>query len=52
MALAPKLDLFAVPSKSIINWSMWFCSKTETPINSGAILVLTFSTAFKTPFPM
>ena len=34
IALAPNFDLFGVPSKSIINLSIRFCSKTETPNNS------------------
>ncbi|MNE51297.1 hypothetical protein D3C80_1459200 [compost metagenome] len=51
IALAPNLDLFGVPSKSIINWSIVFCSKTEVPTNSSAITVFTLFTAFKTPFP-
>ena len=52
IALAPNLDLFGVPSKSIINLSMPFCSKTETPKSSSAIILLTLSTAFKTPLPI
>ena len=34
IALAPKLLLFFVPSISIINWSIIFCSKTDIPSNS------------------
>ena len=34
IALAPNLDLFGVPSNSIISLSIAFCSKTETPNNS------------------
>ena len=51
MAFAPNFDLFGVPSKSIIIWSITFCSKTDVPKSSSAIIVLTFFTAFKTPFP-
>ena len=52
IALAPNFDLFGVPSKSIIIWSTLFCSKTEKPSNSWAIIVFTLSTAFKTPLPI
>ena len=50
MAFAPSLLLFSVPSKeisklSILNWSAFL------PINAGLIILLTLSTAFKTPFP-
>jgi hypothetical protein len=31
MAFAPNFDLFGVPSKSIIIWSITFCSKTDVP---------------------
>ena len=51
MAFAPIFALFGVPSNSIIVWSIKFCSKIDIPNNSSAILVFTFSTAFKTPFP-
>ena len=34
IALAPSLDLLAVPSISHICLSIYSCSKTETPINS------------------
>ncbi len=49
IAFAPSLALFAVPSRSIMSWSMASWSRGSRPISSGAILVLTFSTALETP---
>ncbi len=46
------MDLFEVPSKSIIAWSIKFCSKTEYPKSCSAILEFTFSTAVRTPLPI
>jgi hypothetical protein len=40
------IDLFDVPSKSIIIWSIT-CSKTDVPKSSSAIMVLTFSLHLK-----
>ncbi len=52
IALAPSFDLLGVPSRSIIIWSMMFCSKIDIPKSSSAIISFTFSTAFNTPFPI
>ena len=45
IALAPSLALFGVPSRSIMSWSIASWSRGSRPISSGAILLLTFSTA-------
>jgi len=51
IALAPRFDLFSVPSASIISLSILTWSSDSSPIKRSAIFVLMFSTAFKTPFP-
>lgn len=53
MALAPSLPLFGVPSKSIKNWSSFFCSVTGifSLIKAGAMTLLTLPTALVTPLP-
>ena len=51
IALAPSLALLGVPSSSIMSWSIASWSRGSRPISSGAILVLTFSTALVTPLP-
>ena len=50
MALAPSLALLGVPSSSIISWSIASWSRGSRPISSGAILVLTLSTALSDAF--
>ena len=52
IALAPSFDLFGVPSKSIMSWSILFCSNIEVPKSAWAMMVLTFSTALSTPLPI
>src|SRR4051794_24255365 len=51
MALAPRRDLFSVPSSSISTLSMCDCSETSRPRIASVISVLTCSTAFCTPLP-
>lgn len=53
IAFAPRFDLFFVPSKSIMNLSSRDWSKNVIPFSmtAGAILLLTFATAFRTDFP-
>src|SRR5258706_4458779 len=51
MALAPRRDLFSVPSSSISTRSMWACSETSRPRIASQISVFTWSTAFCTPLP-
>ena len=48
MAFAPKFDLLDVPSRSIIIASIFSCSNAEMLFTAGNILLLMFSTAFKT----
>ena len=52
IALAPSLPLFLVPSSSIMRSSMAFWSVGSLPMSAGAMMVLTFSTAFVTPLPI
>jgi len=51
MALAPSLLLFGVPSKLRRNSStaFWFLTSRLAATRAGAMVLLTFSTAFKTP---
>uniref|UniRef100_A0A6B0V4U5 Uncharacterized protein n=1 Tax=Ixodes ricinus TaxID=34613 RepID=A0A6B0V4U5_IXORI len=53
MALAPRLPLFSVPSSSIMNSSIWNCSRTSKflAMSCGAITLFTLSTALKTLLP-
>src|SRR5258706_9842776 len=51
MALAPRRDLFSVPSSSISTRSMCACSETSRPRIASQISVFTWSTAFCTPLP-
>src|SRR4051812_45220141 len=51
MALAPRRDLFSVPSRSISTRSMWDCSETSSPRIASVISVFTCSTALSTPLP-
>eukprot|EP00969_Alexandrium_andersonii_P165555 7315691-Alexandrium_andersonii.AAC.1 len=57
MALAPREDLdqpqsFCVPSRiCTISSSMSFCLVTPRPTSFGAMISLTFFTAFSTPLP-
>ena len=51
VALAPKTDLFFVPSNSIIVVSINSCSLASIPISFSLIIVLTLFTAFSTPLP-
>ena len=50
-ALAPKRDLFSVPSASRRIRSMLAWQKASSNISTSAITVFTYSTAFFTPFP-
>ena len=52
IALAPSLPLFFVPSSSIMRSSIAFWSVGSLPTSAGAMMVLTFSTAFVTPLPI
>ena len=52
IALAPKRDLFGVPSISIIELSIDACSLTSYPTNASANSPLTAATALSTPFPL
>eukprot|EP00122_Pirum_gemmata_P011739 Pgem_evm2s10880 len=45
IALAPSLDLFGVPSNSIILASKARISTTSIPVRAGAMISLTFLTA-------
>jgi hypothetical protein len=47
IAFAPKLDLYHPNNHRLINQVLF---KTEVPTNSS-LIILTFFTAFKTPFP-
>src|SRR5690348_15796225 len=51
IALAPRRDLFSVPSSSTSTRSMCVCSETSRPRIASQISVFTFSTAFCTPLP-
>jgi hypothetical protein len=51
MAFAPKFDLFEYHLNQSSSDQFDFAQKTETPTSSSAIIVFTFFTAFKTPFP-
>ena len=51
IAFAPKFDLSAVPSASIIALSTAYVSEASNPMIASLIFVLIFSTAFVTPFP-
>ena len=51
MALAPNFDLFFVPSSWRIKSSISFCWTASFPLSLGAIILLTFLTAFDTPRP-
>ena len=51
IAFAPRFDLSLVPSASIIALSTAYISDASIPFNTSLIVVLIFSTAFKTPFP-
>ncbi len=51
IAFALNLPLLSVPSNSIINVSISLCNLESYPINSGFMILFTFSTAFKTPLP-
>ena len=46
MALAPRRDLFGVPSSSIIMWSIWIWFSASMPPMASKISPLTASTAF------
>src|SRR5574338_174936 len=50
-ALAPRRDLFSVPSRSMRVLSMKACSSASRPIMDSEISVFTFSTAWSTPLP-
>jgi hypothetical protein len=50
-ALAPRRDLFSVPSRSMRILSMKLCSVASSPMIASEISVLTFSTARSTPLP-
>ena len=52
IALAPSLPLFFVPSSSIMRSSIASRSVGSLPTSAGAMMVLTFSTAFVTPLPI
>ena len=52
VAFAPNTPLLSVPSKSISILSIATWSYTFIPSNFGAIIELTLSTAFRTPFPI
>ena len=52
IAFAPNLDLFFVPSKSIIMLSILVWSLTSVPMRILLISSFTFLTAFKTPLPL
>ena len=52
IALAPKLDLLSVPSRSNITWSTPCWSAASWPISDGAIRSLTLATACETPLPI
>jgi len=51
VALAPRFLLVGVPSSSISFLSMFAWSRASSPFRIGAILWLTFATAFLTLFP-
>ena len=51
IALAPRRDLFGVPSSSISVWSIAPCSAARAPTSALAMSSLTFATAFETPLP-
>ena len=51
MAFAPSFDFVAVPSRASIFISIARCSKTFSPLRAGAMILFTFSTALRTPFP-
>lgn len=51
IAFAPNLDLFSVPSKSIIIWSISAWLVASLPTKACAIGPFTASTAFNTPLP-
>jgi hypothetical protein len=51
VALAPRRDLFSVPSSSMSVLSMKACSEASSPTMASEISVLTASTAFNTPLP-
>ena len=51
VAFAPSFALLCVPSISINILSINACSVAGTPINLSAMMLLTLSTAFNTPFP-
>src|SRR6478752_3215610 len=51
MALAPRRDLFSVPSRSMSTRSRYDCSETSRPRIASQISVFTWSTAFCTPLP-
>ncbi len=50
-ALAPSRPLFSVPSRSIRRWSSPAWSAASSPVTAWAMVVLTFSTAWRTPLP-
>lgn len=53
MALAPSLVLLGVPSSLTrkLSTAVWSLTSRPALISSGAMTVLTFSTAFRTPLP-
>jgi hypothetical protein len=51
VAFAPNLPLFGVPSSSIKSLSISTWANESLPINSGAMILFTLSTAFNTPLP-
>jgi len=51
MALAPRPDLFGVPSSSSSAWSIAACSVASIPSISGAMVSSTLRTACCTPLP-
>ncbi len=51
IALAPRRDLFSVPSSSIIISSISTCSVASTPTSASAISPLTAAQASSTPLP-
>ena len=51
IALAPSFPLLCVPSRSISSRSITTWSTASYPRSLGAITLLTFRTAFVTPFP-
>jgi hypothetical protein len=52
MALAPNRPLLGEPSRLISIWSIARWLNGSSPINAGAMMLLTFSTARITPLPI